>query len=317
MNKIFITRPLPPEVLKKAQTLGEVTARSLTSPLTTKEMTEALQNFDIILPTLGDLFSESIFQKVTKIRCKLLANFGVGYNHIAVEAAKENGVIVTNTPGAVTDATADVALTLMLMTARRAGEGERLVRKGKWEGWHPTQMLGYHVSGKTAAIIGMGRIGQAIAHRCHFGFGMDIIYNSRSSKNLDFPTTYFQNIEEATKKADVVFIAVPGGKATRHLINRRIFSTMKSHSILVNISRGDVIAEIDLIEALKNGDIGGAGLDVYEFEPKIPAGLLEMDNVTLFPHLGTASLEVRTEMGMMALANIANFLKGKSPPNLV
>ena len=132
MNKIFITRPLPPEVLKKAQTLGEVTVRSLTSPLTTVEMTEALQNFDIILPTLGDLFSESIFQKVTKIRCKLLANFGAGYNHIAVEAAKERGVIVTNTPGVLTDATADIALTLMLMTARRAGEGERLVRKGKW-----------------------------------------------------------------------------------------------------------------------------------------------------------------------------------------
>ena len=163
----------------------------------------------------------------------------------------------------------------------------------------------------------MGRIGQAIAHRCHFGFGMDIIYNSRSSKNLDFPTTYFQNIEEATKKADVVFIAVPGGKATRHLINRRIFSTMKSHSILVNISRGDVIAEIDLIETLKKGDIGGAGLDVYEFEPKIPTELLEMDNVTLLPHLGSASLEIRTEMGMMALANIASFLNGKSLPNLV
>ena len=146
---------------------------------------------------------------------------------------------------------------------------------------------------------------------------MDIIYNSRSSKNLDYPATYFQNVEETTKKGDIVFIAVPGGKTTRHLINRRILSTMKSHSILVNISRGDVIAEIDLIEALKIGDIGWAGLDVYEFEPKIPEGLLKKNNVTLFPHLGSASLEIRTEMGMMALANIVNFLNGKSPPNLV
>ncbi len=317
MNKILITRPLPTPVESRAKTLGHITFRKETSPLSVFEMTSALEQFDIILPTLGDLFSEGIFAQVSAPRCKLLANFAVGYNHIDVAAAKAKGIIVTNTPGAVTDATADIALTLMLMTARRAGEGERLLRSGKWKGWHPTQMLGLHFSNKTVSIVGMGRIGQAVARRCHFGFGMKIFYVSRSLKRLDFPAKKCPTISEAASKADFLVVSVPGGKDTKHLIDASVFSVMQRHAIFVNIARGDVVCEAALVQALKDGKIAGAGLDVYEFEPVVPDDLISMENVTLFPHLGTASLEVRIGMGNMALDNIEAFLKGQNPTNLV
>mgnify|MGYP001174875534 FL=1 len=317
MYKILITRPLPSEIHQKANGLGDVTTRSKTTSMSEQEMISALQDYDIVVPTLGDVFSASIFLRVENPRCRLLANFGVGYNHIDVNKAKKKGIMVTNTPGAVTDATADIAITLMLMTARRAGEGERLVRTQEWKGWHPTQMLGLHISGKKAAIIGMGRIGQAIAHRCHFGFGMEIFYSSRSEKNLPLPAKYLTSINEAVSQVDVVFLAVPGGAATKHLINEAVFCSMQKHAILVNIARGDVISEKALIEALQTGQIGGAGLDVYEFEPEVPEALMKMENVTLFPHLGTASLEVRTQMGELALKNIEEFIGNQTPTNLL
>jgi hydroxypyruvate reductase len=303
--------------MQKADTLGAVTARAETTPLSEQEMLLALRDYDIVLPTLGDLFSQKIFDQVENPQCKLLANFGMGYNHIDVSAAKNRGILVSNTPGAVTDATADIALTLMLVTARRAGEGERLLRAGQWQGWHPTQMLGLHMSGKTVAIIGMGRIGEAIARRCHFGFGMQVVYASRSEKHMEFPSTQFPSIEEAVKNADFVVAAVSGGAITKHLVGRSLFAAMPSHGIFVNISRGDVVDEEALITALKTGQIGGAGLDVYEFEPAVPDALVQLENVTLFPHLGTASLEVRTQMGDMALINIEDFISGQSPSNLV
>ena len=317
MTKILITRPMPKTVKERARKMGYITFRPETTPLSEDEMVLALTDFDVVLPTLGDQFGAEIFAQVDAPRAKLLANFGVGYNHIDVSAAKSKGLIVTNTPGAVTDATADIAMTLMLMTARRASEGERMVRAGKWEGWHPTQMLGLHISGKTVAIIGMGRIGQAIARRCHFGFGMQVVYASRSAKELNFPAEYCGSITEAAGKADVVVVAVPGGFATKHLINTDIFDAMQDHAIFVNIARGDVVDEAALIRALQDGAIGGAGLDVYEFEPKVPADLIAMEHVTLFPHLGTASLEVRTGMGNMALDNIEAFISGQPPANPV
>ena len=317
MTKILITRPMPKAVEDRARNMGDVIFRPETTPLSADEMISALADFDVVLPTLGDQFSAEIFAQMDSPRAQLLANFGVGYNHIDVVAAKSKGLIVTNTPGAVTDATADIAMTLMLMTARRASEGERMLRAGQWEGWHPTQMLGLHISGKTIAIIGMGRIGQAIARRCHFGFGMQVVYASRSAKELDFPAEQCASINEAAGKADVVFVAVPGGAATKHLINADVFDAMQGHAIFVNIARGDVVDEAALIHALRDGAISGAGLDVYEFEPKVPAELIAMEHVTLFPHLGTASLEVRTGMGNIALDNIEAFILGQTPANLV
>ncbi len=313
--KLLITRPLPDAVMQAARARFAVTARESTLPLTAEELRASLRDFDLVLPTLGDLYAAEVFADVAKPRARLLANFGVGFNHIDVTAARAAGLAVSNTPGAVTDATADIALTLILMTARRAGEGERLVRAGRWQGWHPTQMLGLHVGGKTLGIIGMGRIGKAIARRAHHGFGMEITYYNRSKAEPGLPARAV-TLDEAMG-ADVVVIAVPGGPTTRHLINAERLAQMKPGGILVNIARGDVVDEAALVETLQQGRIGGAGLDVYEHEPRIHPALLRMENVTLLPHLGTAALEVRTAMGLMAVDNLIAHAEGRPLPNPV
>ncbi|MCL4107727.1 UNVERIFIED_CONTAM: hypothetical protein GTU68_022188 [Idotea baltica] len=248
----------------------------------------------------------------------MLANFGVGYNHIDAVAARAIGIEVSNTPGAVTDATADIALTLMLMSARRAAEGERMVRSDSWTGWEPTQMLGLHMTGKTLGVIGMGRIGKAIAKRAHFGFDMPVIFFNRSPlADVGMPATQLNRIVDVMAQADIVVTAVPGGAATHHLVGAPEIAAMKPTAHLINIARGDVVDEGALIAALQTGQIAGAGLDVYEREPLVPDALRKLDNVTLLPHLGTAALEVREAMGQMALANAIAFAKGETPPNVV
>lgn len=314
--KLLISRRLPETVMAAAEARFDVTCRTTTQPMTHADCVAALADYDIVLPTLGDAFRAEAFAAVPAPRCRLLANFGVGYNHINVAAAQAAGVAVTNTPGAVTDATADIAMTLILMTARRAGEGERLVRAGRWQGWHPVQMLGLHLTGKTVCVIGMGRIGQAIARRCHFGFGCRIVYVNRSRKAVDFSAEQM-GMETALGVADVVVLATPGGAETHHLVEAKAFGAMQSHAIFVNISRGDVVDEAALIAALQAGSIAGAGLDVYEFEPEVPEALRAMENVTLLPHLGTAALEVREDMGRMALDNAIAHAEGRALPNPV
>ena len=313
--RLLITRCLPQKVVAAAKTRFDVTYRDQSNPLSPTDLRAALREYDAILPTLGDLFRADVFADVPRPRSRILANFGVGTNHIDVAAAHAAGLHVTNTPGAVTDATADIALTLILMTARRAGEGERLVRSGNWHGWHPTQMLGTHVTGKQVGIIGMGRIGQAVARRCHHGFGMTVVFHNRSPLTLDFPAR--QVPMTAALQADFVVLAVPASPATRHLINAETLAQMRPAAILINIARGDVVDQAALIAALQNRQIAGAGLDVYEFEPEIPAALTALDNVTLLPHLGTAATEVREAMGMMALANLTAYLDGHPLPNPV
>ncbi len=316
--KILITRVLPDPVLNAARDRFDVTVRNDTRPMGEDECVAALGGYDAILPTLGDAFRTPAFDRAPEPRAKLLANFGVGYNHIDVGAATAAGVLVTNTPGAVTDATADTAMTLILMAARRAGEGERLVRAGKWEGWHPTQMLGLHVTGKTVGIIGMGRIGQAIARRCHHGFGMKVVFHNRSRlADAGVPAEQLTSAQAVAAVSDIVVVAVPGGAKTHHLIGAGFFAAMQTHAIFVNIARGDVVDEAALTAALAEGRIGGAGLDVYEFEPKVPGGLLALENVVLLPHLGTAALEVRTAMGMKAVENLKAFFDGRDLPNPV
>jgi len=316
LKKLLITRRLPDRVLDAARERFDVTLRDETAVLSAAELRAALRDYDAVLPTLGDRFQADVFADVPSPRTKILANFGVGYNHIDAAAAKAAGIAVTNTPGAVTDATADIALTLMLMTARRAGEGERILRAGRWTGWGPVQMLGMHMTGKTVGIIGMGRIGKAIARRCHFGFGMTVLFHNRSPvTDLDLPAT--QVPMDQAMAADIVVVAVPGGPATHHLINEATLSHMKPHALFINISRGDVVDEPALIAALQAGRIAGAGLDVYEFEPTVPPELIAMENVTLLPHLGTAALDVREAMGLMAVDNLVAHLEGRPLPNLV
>ena len=316
--RVLITRPLPASVIARAAALfDEVEVRADTTPMSPGQMRAALALYDGVLPTLGDMFSTAVFEGAERTRCRVLANFGVGYNHIDLAAARGAGVTVTNTPGAVTDATADIAMMLILMTARRAGEGERLLRAGNWPGWHPTQLLGLHVTGRTVGIVGMGRIGQAVARRCHFGFGMGVVYVNRSEKTLDFPATRADSLTALAAQCDFIVAAVPGGAGTHHLIGAEMFAAMQPHAYLINISRGDVVDEAALIAALHDGRIAGAGLDVYEHEPQVPAALTAMENVALLPHLGTAALEVREAMGRIAVENLCAVLAGEAPPNPV
>lgn len=316
MTKLLIARPAPPEVHEALQGF-DVTYREDSAPLSEDEMQDALRDYDGVLATLGDRFTADVFGNVGMPRCKMLANFGVGYNHIDVDAAKAAGLQVSNTPGAVTDATADIAMTLMLMAARRAGEGERLVRSGQWSGWEPSQLLGMHLTGKTVGIVGMGRIGQAVARRCHYGFSMDVKYFSRSAKSVAYPAEHISDLKRLVAAVDVVVIAVPGGDDTQHLINADVLAAMQPHAFLINIARGNIVEEAALIEALQAGTIGGAGLDVYEFEPEVPQALRDLDNVVLLPHLGTSSREVRVDMWMMAVENLKAGVAGETPPNLV
>ncbi|MEO0692998.1 MAG: D-glycerate dehydrogenase [Pseudomonadota bacterium] len=318
MKRLLISRRLP-EVVQDALTASfDVTTRATTKPMGQAEAEAALRDYDAILPTLGDAFGAATFAAVPSPRAQVLANFGVGYNHIDADAARAAGVDVSNTPGAVTDATADTAMTLILMTCRRAGEGERMVRAGTWAGWHPTQLLGFHISGKTVGIVGMGRIGKAIAHRCHFGFGMEVVFYNRSPvAEPGMPAHQLPTLDEVMSTADIVVLAVPATPATHHLIGEQALAAMKPTGYLINIARGDVVDEAALITTLEAGQIAGAGLDVYEFEPAVPDGLKAMENVTLLPHLGTAALEVREAMGIMAVENLIAWDEGRPLPNAV
>ncbi|EAQ05039.1 D-isomer specific 2-hydroxyacid dehydrogenase family protein [Pseudooceanicola batsensis HTCC2597] len=307
---------MPPRTQAAAEDLFEVETRPSNKPMSPGELRAAFAVYDGMMVTLGDQITAGLLADFGRPRCKMVANFGVGYNHIDVAACTSHGVTVSNTPGAVTDATADIAMTLMLMTARRAGEGERLVRARRWEGWHPTQLLGMHLTGKTVGIVGMGRIGQAIARRCHFGFGMDVVFANRSEKTVDFPARQM-TLAEVAAKADVVVVATPGGPETEHLIGAEVLEAMQAHAILVNIARGNIVNEAALVAALSTGSIAGAGLDVYEHEPQVTPALLEMEQVTLLPHLGTASQDVREDMGLMAIANLRAYFEGQEVPNRV
>jgi lactate dehydrogenase-like 2-hydroxyacid dehydrogenase len=245
---------------------------------------------------------------VEPLRAKMIANFGVGFNNIDVAAAKAAGIAVSNTPDVLTDATADLAMTLLLMVARRGGEGERHLRAGHWTGWRPTHMLGRMVSGKTLGLIGMGRIARAVAKRAHHGFGMRVLYTDpyppppEVAKELGAEQR--ATIEEVLAQSDFVSLHCPATPETRHLMNGVRLAKMKPSAYLINTARGDVVDEAALIEALTKGWLAGAGLDVFEREPQVSAGLLSMENVVLLPHLGSATEETRVAMGMRALENL-------------
>lgn len=314
--RVYFTRPLPESVVAMARAHFDVEMREENTPLKIGQMRAALNLYDGVLTMFGDTYSAEVFRDAENPRCKVLANFGVGINHIDVAAARSAGVMVTNVPGAVTDATADIGMTLLMMTARRAGEGERMVRAGKWPGWNPTQLLGTHVTGKTVGIIGMGRIGTAIAKRCHFGFGMEVLYTARSDKEPGFPARRV-DLEELLSKADFAVVAVPASPETHHMIDADALACMPPTAHLINVARGDIVDEAALIAALQEGRIAGAGLDVYEQEPDVPGALKALENAVLLPHMGTSTLEVRENMGRVAVENLRAALAGEVPPNLV
>lgn len=311
--KLLVTRPMTQTATSMIAARFNTVFRDTNTRLTPAEVAAALREYDAILPTLGDPFGAEAFAG-DGLRTRIIANFGAGFDHVDVEAARGAGIAVTNTPDVVTESTADLAMMLVLMAARRASEGERLLRAGKWEGWHPTQLLGTHVSGKVLGVIGMGRIGRAVAHRAHHGFGMRIVFHNRSVvSSLDVPARQLDGIAPVMAEADFVVLAVPGGTRTRHLIDRAQLDRLGPEGYLVNISRGDVVDEDALIAALHEHRIKGAGLDVYANEPIVPAALRALENVTLLPHLGTAADEVRTAMALRALDNLVDFAQGLRP----
>lgn len=315
--KLLVTRPMTLSATKVIAAGFDTDFRDTNTPLTEAEAGAALRAYDAVLPTLGDRFSAAAFAG-GGLRTGIVANFGAGYDHIDVTAAAAAGVAVTNTPDVVTEATADIAMMLVLMAARRASEGERLLRAGLWTGWHPTQLLGSHVSGRVLGVIGMGRIGRAIARRAHGGFGMRVVFHNRSAvSSLDVPAQQLPSLEAVLEAADIVVIAVPGGAGTRGMIGAAELARLGPEGYLVNIARGDVVDEDALIAALRAGTISGAGLDVYAREPLVPEALRVLDNVTLLPHLGTATEEARTNMALRALDNLLAFRDGRPLPDRV
>lgn len=318
--KVVITRKWPEAAESKAAELFDVQLNKDDKPMTVAELQAALKTADAVCPTVSDKISAEVLN-IESMQCRILGNYGVGFNHIDLEAAKARGLRVTNTPEILTECTADTAITLMLMIARRAGEGERHVREQQWEGWRPTHMLGTKVTGKTLGLIGMGRIARAMAHRAHHGFNMNIIYRDPYPPMIediaDLGAEPRSSIEEVMEEADFVSLHCPGGDDTYHLIDAERIALMRPEAYLINSARGDVIDPKALIAALKSGAIAGAALDVYEGEPKVQSELLSMDNVVLFPHLGSATTETRVAMGLRALANVESFLADKTPQDVI
>ncbi|BBD40836.1 D-glycerate dehydrogenase (plasmid) [Aminobacter sp. NyZ550] len=318
--RVIVTRRWPAAVEQILAERFDTTFNQGDAPLGPTELKAAFLNFDAILPTVSDKLPASVFPDAD-IRTRILANFGVGFSHIDTDAARARGIVVTNTPGVLTDCTADIGMSLLLSVARRAGEGERQVRAGQWAGWCPTHMIGAKVTGKTIGIIGMGRIGKAMAKRAHFGFDMDVVFYNRSKVDDEetraMRARQLASIEEVLAASDFVSLHCPGGAENRHLINADRLAAMKRSAFLINTARGDVVDQKALVTALDSGTIRGAGLDVYDGEPDVPGALMRMENVVLLPHLGSATEETRVAMGMKAVDNLTAFFEGRALPDKV
>ncbi|MHA6327167.1 2-hydroxyacid dehydrogenase [Roseivivax sp. CAU 1753] len=317
--KILITRKWPDDCEARAARDYDATLNLDDTPLTGDALAAALRTYDAICPTVTDALPAMLFG--AGARTRIIGNFGVGHNHIDVAAARGQGIAVTNTPGVLTDCTADIALTLMLMVARRAGEGERLVRAGEWHGWKPTQLVGTKLAGKTLGIIGMGRIGIATARRAQAGFGMKVVYFNRSDVSpgrlAGLDAQRLPSIDAVCEAGDFVSLHLPGGGDNTGTICAERIALIGPDGFLVNTARGDVVDEPALIAALRSGQIRGAGLDVFAQEPHVPEPLRSLENVVLLPHLGSATAETRAAMGHMVLDNLDAFFAGRDVPNPV
>ena len=318
--KILVSRRWPEAVETAMVEKYDVTFNIKDKPLSTNEFKDALSIYDAILPTVTDKISSEVF-RVKNPKTKIFGNYGVGFSHIDIPAAKAAGITVSNTPDVLSDCTADITLTLMLMAARRAGEGEREVRSGNWEGWRPRHLIGTRITGKTLGIIGFGRIGREVAKRAHFGFGMKIVVQNRSKIGNDIliRTNAHQvdNIDELFETSDFISLHCPGGDDNHHLISTKQFKKMKNSAILINTARGEVVDDNALILALKSKEISAVGLDVFNNEPNINPELMKFENAILLPHLGSATQETREAMGFRVLDNIADFFEGKVPRDKV
>ncbi|WP_170352144.1 MULTISPECIES: 2-hydroxyacid dehydrogenase [Ruegeria] len=317
---VLVTRRWPAAVEAQLAENYNAVLNTGDKPMSPADIRRALKTYDAVLPTVTDTLSAEALD-VPGAQTKIIANYGVGYSHICEPSARELGMTVTNTPDVLSECTADLAMTLLLMVARRAGEGERELRSGKWTGWRPTHLVGTKVSGKTLGIIGYGRIGQEMARRAHHGFGMNVLVYNRSEVAADVlgqcDATQVDTIDDLLPQCDFVSLHCPGGSANRHLINSRRLSLMKPDAFLINTARGEVIDEWALIQALMFDMIGGAALDVFDGEPRISPDLLQCDNLVMLPHLGSATREAREAMGFRVLDNLSDFFQGREPRDRV
>ena len=316
---VVVTRKLPDVVETRMMELFESRLSADDHPMTREELVAAAQQADVLVPTVTDRIDAELIAAADP-RLKLIASFGTGTDHIDLAAARAKGITVTNTPGVLTEDTADMTMALILAATRRLVEGERLVRRGRWHGWGPTLMLGQRLGGKRLGIVGMGRIGQALAKRAR-GFGLAIHYHNRKrlhgeiERELD--ATYWESLDQMLARMDVISVNCPHTPATYHLLSARRLKLLRPHATLVNTSRGEVIDEEALTRMLMAREIAGAGLDVFEREPAINPKLLKLENVVLLPHMGSATLEARIDMGEKVIINIKTFIDGHHPPDRV
>lgn len=317
--RVTVTRQLMPSVEKRLSELFDAKLNKDDKVFSRNELIAALQNSDVLVPTVTDRLDADLISKAGK-SLKLIANFGSGTDHIDLEAAQARNIIVTNTPGVFTDDTADIAMAGIIGVPRRIREGVGLVRSGKWSGWAPSGLLGRKLKGKTLGIVGMGRIGQAVAHRA-LGFGLRIIYFSRrripQNAEKSLKAEYFENLDHMMQEADILSLHCPMTEETRGIISQNRIKLMKPGSAIINTARGELIDQEALIEALQNGHIAGAGLDVYPNEPNVDRRLLKIPNVMTLPHIGSATAEGREASGEKVIANIRFWMDGHRPPDQV
>lgn len=316
---VVVTRRLPEVVEKRLTELFHVTLRADDTPMTRSELGEAMKTADILVPTVTDEIDAALIGQAGD-RLKLIANYGAGVDHIDVMTARQRGILVSNTPGVLTEDTADMTMALILAVTRRMSEGMAQMQKGDWQGWAPTALLGGRVSGRRLGILGMGRIGQAVARRAA-AFGMQVHYHNRRRLRPEIEeslgATYWESLDQMVARMDVMSINCPHTPSTFHLMNARRLKLMKPDAVIVNTSRGEVIDENALTRMLRAGELQGAGLDVYEHGTDINPRLRELTNVVLLPHMGSATLEGRVEMGEKVIINIKTFADGHTPPDRV
>ena len=316
---VVVTRRLPDVIETRMMELFDARLNTDDHPMSQNELIEAVRHADVLVPTVTDRVDSAVLAQAGE-NLRLIASFGTGVDHIDLKTARQRGITVTNTPGVLTEDTADMTMGLILATARRLVEGERLVRSGDWSGWSPTHMLGHRLWGKRLGIVGMGRIGQAVARRAK-GFGLSVHYHNRRQVaeeiEDELEATYWDSLDQMLARMDIVSINCPHTPATFHLLNARRLKLLQPHATIVNTSRGEVIDENAMTRMLERGELAGAGLDVFENEPAVNPKLLKLDNVVLLPHMGSATIEGRIAMGEKVIINCKTFVDGHTPPDRV
>ena len=317
--RVVVTRKLPDSIETRMMELFDVQLNLTDEAMSKADLIEAVKTADVLVPTVTDRIDTAILSQATE-NLQLVANYGTGIDHIDLATARQRGITVTNTPDVLTEDTADMTMGLILAVSRRLTEGERRLRSGDWHGWAPTSMLGHRIYGKRLGIVGMGRIGQALARRAR-GFGLSIHYHNRHKLHdeveQELEATHWESLDQMLARMDVISVNCPHTPATYHLLSARRLKLLQGHAVIVNTSRGEVIDENALTRMLVAGEIGGAGLDVFEHEPAVNPKLVALDNVVLLPHMGSATFEGRIDMGEKVLINIKTFIDGHNPPDRV